>query len=136
MLTIEFEKPSSSTCECCSGRTTRLTRFVYRDGDAYAVYYAAFSDNHPDRVVSLVVSMGEWDDDASADRRLAFSLLLRSGPQTYSVTVVDGEESPWREAGFLGRFLSRPDALAHPWVKDVFHITDHVCRRTRSSRHS
>jgi hypothetical protein len=40
MLTIEFEKPHQSVCECCGGTTTSLTRFVYRDDDAFAVYYA------------------------------------------------------------------------------------------------
>jgi hypothetical protein len=104
-----------------------VTRFVYRDGDAYAVYYAAFSDNHPDRVVSMVVSLGEWADDARPDQRTAFALLLRSGPENYEVTVVDGETSPWHGATILGRFLSRAGALSHPWLKEVFHVADHVC---------
>jgi hypothetical protein len=126
VLTIEFEKPTQSTCECCGGVTTRATRFVSRDGDAYAVYYAAFSDNHPDRVVSMVVSLGNWGDDAPPDQRTAFALLLRSGADNYEVTVVDGERSPWSNATILGRFLSRTEALEHPFLKDVFHITDHV----------
>jgi len=59
MLRIEFEKPHQSICECCGGTSTNLTRFVYRDDDAFAVYYVAFSDNHPDRAVSVVISLGE-----------------------------------------------------------------------------
>ena len=53
MLRIEFDKPKQSTCDCCAGTTTRLTRFVYRDENAFAVYYACFSKNHPDRVVAV-----------------------------------------------------------------------------------
>jgi hypothetical protein len=26
----------------------------------------------------------------------------------------------------LGRLLNRDEALAHPWCKEVFHITDHI----------
>jgi len=126
VLTIEFEKPTQSACECCGGVTTRVTRFVHRDGGAHGVYYAAFSDNHPDRAVSMVVSVGEWGDDAVPDQRAAFALLLRSGSENYEVTVIDGENSPWRDATILGRFLTRAEALSHPWLKDVFHITDHV----------
>ncbi len=127
MLTIEYEKPTQSKCDCCGGVTTRVTRFVYRDGEAHALYYAAFSDNHPDRVVSMVVSLGEWADDAPPERRTAFALLLRSEAENYEVTVLDGEASPWHGATILGRFLTRTDALSHPWLKEVFHITDHVC---------
>ena len=56
MLRIEYEDPvESGPCECCGGTTTSLTRFVYSDGDAYAVYYARFSDSHPGREVRAAV---------------------------------------------------------------------------------
>jgi hypothetical protein len=46
MLTSEFEPPAidAKPYECCGGFTTRLTRFVLNDGDAYAAYCAMFSD--------------------------------------------------------------------------------------------
>ncbi len=43
MIRIEFEEPTSSSCACCGKATIRLTRFVYRDEDAYAVYYAQYT---------------------------------------------------------------------------------------------
>src|SRR5262245_20051338 len=55
-ITIEFDDPvQDDPCPCCGGRTTRLTRFVYSNSDAHAVYYASFSDKHPDRWVSVAV---------------------------------------------------------------------------------
>jgi hypothetical protein len=33
---------------------------------------------------------------------------------------------PWSDADFLGRMLSRDEALRHPWLQEVFHITDHI----------
>jgi hypothetical protein len=63
VLTIEFEPPTvGEPCECCGGQTTRLTRYVHWDGDAYAVYCAMFSDNHPNRFVSVLISIGDWAD--------------------------------------------------------------------------
>ena len=128
MLTIEIDAPPETTrCECCGGTTTRLTRFVYRDGDAFAVYYAMFSDQHPEREVKLAVGLGEWgDDDASPEDRRAFALVMRSTDEAYQVMVVDADESPWRNARVIGRMLDRDEALAHPWIGDVFHITDHM----------
>lgn len=127
MLTIEFEPPvESAPCECCGGRTTRLTRFVRSDGDAYAIYYALFSDGHPGRAVSVTVSIGEWGEGSTPDQRVAFALELRATDSQYQVGIVDADQSPWREATFIGRTLDRGEALAHPRIKDVFHITDHI----------
>ncbi|MCA1621580.1 MAG: hypothetical protein LC795_20370 [Acidobacteria bacterium] len=129
MLTIDVDEPPATTrCECCGGTTTRLTRFVNRDGDAFAVYYAMFSDDHPEREILLAVGLGDWDDEAPPEDRRAFALVMRSGEEAYEVTVVDAAESPWRDSAILGRMLDRDEALAHPWIEDVFHITDHMVK--------
>lgn len=59
MIEIEFPDAEISKCECCGGTTTRLTRFVTQDGDAFAFYYAAFSEKHPENGVIGVISIGE-----------------------------------------------------------------------------
>jgi len=127
MLTIEFEPPKESApCECCGGRTTSLTRFVYREGNAYAIYYAKFSANHPDRVVVATISFGEWREATPPEQRVAFAMELRSTENEYQVGLTDAEGSPWREAKVIGRTLNREEALAHPLVKEAFHVTDHM----------
>jgi hypothetical protein len=127
MLTIEFEPPhESEPCECCGGRTTALTRFVHSDGDAYAVYYARFSSNHEDRFVLVTVSIGEWGEGSTADQRCAFALRIWTGTENHNVTVLDAVNSPWRNIKLIGRTLDREEALSHPRLQDVFHITDHM----------
>jgi hypothetical protein len=128
-LSIELEPPhESGPCECCGGRTTSLTRFVYKDGDAHAVYYARFSNNHPARHVKAAVSIGEWGEGSNPDQRTAFALELRAGPENYEVHLCDASASPWRGSKILGPMLDREAALAHPLIEDVFHITDHAFR--------
>ena len=126
MIEIEFEEPVEEACDCCGGKTTRLTRFVYKDGDAFAVYYGMYSDNHPESEVKLAVSLGEWGAGGTPEDRRSFGLILREAEDAYQVSVIDAEESPWREAEVIGRMLNRDEALKHPWIKDVFHITDHI----------
>lgn len=127
MLSIEFEPPQESApCACCGGRTTRLTRFVYQDGDAYAIYYALLADNHPGHAVSVTVSIGEWGEGSTPEQRVAFALEVRASDSQYQTGVVDAVQSPWREAKFIGRTLDRVEALSHPRIKEVFHIIDHV----------
>lgn len=127
MLTIEYEPAKESEpCPCCGGKTTSLTRFVHKDGDAHAIYYAKFSDSHSERVVVATVSLGEWGEGTTPEHRVAFALELRSDKDNFKVSVIDAENSPWREAKIIGRTLSRNEALAHPLVKEAFHITDHM----------
>jgi hypothetical protein len=127
MLTVEFEPPSESApCECCGGRTTALTRFVHRDGEAHAIYYARFSDNHPERIVVATISLGEWGDDTTPEQRVAFAVEIRSTEGEYQVGLIDGKDSPWREAKIIGRTLDRSEALYHPLLKEAFHIADHI----------
>ena len=40
--------------------------------------------------------------------------------------VTDAAQCLWRDAKFIGRVLDREEALADPWVKDAFHVTDHI----------
>jgi len=128
MLTFGLEEPSSSKCECCGGVTTSLTRFVYEDGNAYAIYYARFGLDHDPRVVEAVVSVGEWGEGSGPWDRVAFSLRLRATEGEYQVTVVDAAESPWEGIELLGRILDRADALEHERLDEIFHITDHMVR--------
>ncbi|MGH9427585.1 MAG: hypothetical protein ACRD2L_14935 [Terriglobia bacterium] len=126
MIRIECEEPVKEVCDCCGGTTIRLTRFVYENGDAFATYYGLFSDNHPAREVKLAVSLGGWGEGSSPKDRRSFALVLGDNESEYQVKIVDAEESPWQGVGVIGQMLDRDEALTHPWLNDVFHITDHI----------
>ena len=127
MLTFEFESPKySEPCERCGAITTTLTRFVYKDGDAWAIYYAKFCNKHPDQRVAALVSIGEWTEGSAPADRTAFAIELSADTDQYKVRVTDAAESPWKNATFIGRILDREEALRHPLIDDVFHITDHM----------
>lgn len=132
MIEIEFEEPKSELCECCGNTTVRLTRFVYRNGDAFAIYYALFTDGHEDKVVYSLIGLGEWGEGAEPDMRTAFAVKIWDNNDNWSVTVTDREESPWSHVQFFGKILDRKEALAHPWISDVYHITDHIVTDDRA----
>lgn len=126
MITVECVEPNRYICECCGSASTRLTRFVYQNGEAFAVYYALLSKGHSEREIQLVVSLGEWDADEVPDCRVAFSLVMWATESDYNVRAMNADESPWHNIKILGRMLNRDEALVHPWIDDVFHITDHI----------
>jgi hypothetical protein len=126
MLEIELTEPQFHLCDCCGGTTTTLVRFVHKDGAAHAVYYASFAEAHPDCGVSAVVSIGAWGDDAQPADRAAFAVRLWDDSSNFNVSVMDVADSPWPDKPFLGTPLTRAEALEHPLLPEVFHITDHM----------
>jgi len=85
-----------------------------------------FSDNHPDRTAKVVISLGEWGEGAEPNQRKAFSLDLRASADQYEVMLTDAADCPWQKATILGHILDREEALADPWINEVFHLTDHM----------
>ena len=126
MIEIECEPATYYDCDCCGGVTTPLTRFLYLDDEAHAIYYAGFTDAHTDREVQLLISLGEWGDDSGPDDRTAFALVLHPARPTATVTVVDGEQSPWQGADVVGDVLAVDEALAHPWLEEVQRLAAHI----------
>lgn len=125
MIEIECEPATYYDCDCCGGVTTQLTRFLYLDDEAHAIYYAGFTDEHSDRAVQLVISLGEWGDDSGPADRVAFALLLTPA-RPASIAIVDAEQSPWSGADVIGDVLSLDEALAHPWLEEVQRLAAHI----------
>jgi hypothetical protein len=125
MLTIEFEPPiDTGPCSCCGGTTTQLTRFVRSDGDAYAVYLARYSDNHPDRSAVLTVSLGAFGAGTTADQRAAFVFVLRVMDGALCLRMADAAEAPWGQGTVLGRVLDRAAAEPHPLRGAALDVVD------------
>ncbi len=125
MIEIEFEDPHYEICECCGNTTVKLTRFVYADDEAFAIYYIRFTKEHDEKNVLGLISLGEWGTDEIPKSRTSFLFRLWFNNENYNVSIVDGKESPW-QSEILGKILSREEALQHQWIDDVFHITDHI----------
>ena len=126
MIEIEFEEPDVSRCECCGKDTIRLTRFVLKDGNAHAVYYLQYTIGHDSEYISGLIGLGEWGEAALPSERVAFPFRLWATLGSNNVGFIERVDSPWAESTYLGPLLSREEALAHPWCKEVFHITDHI----------
>ena len=120
---IEFCEPAYHDCECCGHRTTRLTRFVTRDGAAFAAYYAHFSDGPDHDDVQLLVGFGPWGEDAPPEARSAIAFALWNSEESFNVRVMDADCWP---TDYLGRRLSRDEALASPWKQEAFDLSDHI----------
>jgi len=131
---IEMSEPSVSNCDCCGGLSVRLTRFVYRDGDAFAIYYAAYSNNHPDNELAMLVSLGEWGEDSEPSQRTAFYCRVRPTEESYEVMLGDAGQSAWGDVDLVGEKLSREEARQHSWKGTAFELLDEAFVQDRSLR--
>src|SRR5689334_22900593 len=102
MIEIQPEPASHSQCPCCGKTTVCLTRFVFRDGDAYAVYCAQFTPDHEERLVSGIIGLGEWGEGTTSDKRWAFPFELWNDGDNFHVGLINAAESPWQGVTFLG----------------------------------
>jgi hypothetical protein len=125
MFEIEFSEPGFSSCDCCGKPVTNVTRFVTRDGRAWAVYKATFGKDHAEKGVYLAVGI---DESGGADwtGTSAFALHVKSTETEFETRVTNAEDSPWRSVTVLGRILNRAEALSHPELDEIFHLVDHV----------
>jgi len=128
---FKFEEPMIERCDCCENELTRLTRFVYKNDDAYAVYYAQFVGQHDEKAVYLLIGMGEWGEDDSPEKRTAFAVKLWNNDEGYVVSLMDRADSPWHEVEYLGTILDREEVLVHPLKSQVFELTDKMVERDK-----
>jgi len=129
MLRLEVgEPPEARPCECCGATSRTAHGFVYRDGDAYAIYYAGWSDGHPERGASMAVAVGEWAEGSSPADRVSVGVRAIPTPSSVDFTVLNPDESPWGETPLLGKMLGRDQALAHPALAEVMDVAEHIVR--------
>lgn len=122
---LELASESVERCDCCGKRSHTIRGFLNENGPA-GVYFAGYTEGHDERIGTLIVSLGDWSDDAPPSAREAFVTKVRVVDGQPQVMVVDPDDSPWDDLDILGRLLTREEALAHPDKARYFHAIDHV----------
>ncbi len=126
---IEQVEPSMARCDCCDGLSVRLTRFVYRDGDAYAIYYSAYTNAHPGKELAMLVSLGGWGEGSSPSQRVAFYCHVRPTAASFEVALGDAATSSWSHAEIVGEKLSADQAREHPWKESAYEVLGEALSR-------
>src|SRR5690606_31225152 len=104
-------------CECCGTRTTTVHGFVYAAGEAFAIYYAGWSVQHPERGVTMAIATGEWSEGSGPADRVSIGVQARSLETEIHFSVLEPSQSPWGETELFGEMLPRDKALQHPSLR-------------------
>jgi hypothetical protein len=131
-LSLEMgPQDAGSICECCGTRSTTVHGFVYESGDAFAIYYAAWSGQHPERGVTMAIATGEWSEGAGAADRVSIGVQARSREEDIHFSVLEPNKSPWGETPLFGAMLPRDKALQHPSLRKTLEVAELVVREDR-----
>src|SRR5258708_3333470 len=101
-----------TVCDCCGTQSTTVHGFVYKDGDAFSIYYAGWSSHHPEWGVTMAIATGEWSEGSGPADRVSIGVEARSTATEIQFTVINPEQSPWGETALFGKMLSREKATA------------------------
>jgi hypothetical protein len=127
-LTIEVGRDSWSThCDHCGRGAVHTTGFVYRAGDALAIYHATL--HHHDNVhrADLAIGIGTWQTDAAVADVSAFLTAWSEGDEI-RFGFVDPADSVWSSAGLLQNQLTADQARAHSARIDLLSVAEGVVR--------
>lgn len=116
------------TCDHCGHQFEMVHGFVYADEDAHALYHAILFDQHPNDVLAVALSLGDWAEEASAAERYRVAIEVWSDNDQLNLSIRDGQESPWQDSDTFGRFLTRDEALQAAEKARWFHVLEHVLR--------
>jgi hypothetical protein len=128
-FTIELGDGSVfATCECCGAKSPSVVGYVHREDDAFAAYYAGWTEGHRGTRISLIIGVGRWDDDATPADRRSFGLRCWLDGGEIRFEVEDPASSRYGTNTFLGAMLARSAALADPEISAVLHAAEHIAQ--------
>jgi len=121
-LTLELdENVVLSTCARCGTESPRVHGFVYRDGNAWAVYWAElYKDHpqHPDSRALVTIALGEdWSEPADPVNRAWAQLDVWPDHDEIRMGFID--PTAILDQAYFGRPLSRENVLSDA-RKDAF----------------
>jgi hypothetical protein len=102
--------------------------WVYQDGDAYAAYYAGWTEGHVGSNLAIIIGIGPWDDLHTAADRRSFGLDCWEEAEEVRFSVIEPEQSRYGTSRVLGAMMPRQAALADSELPEIFHVAEHIVR--------
>jgi len=111
-LTVEtVSEVQQRSCADCGRPFSSVHGFVYKDGNAYAVYHALLQTEHPTRVADLALSFGSWDEGATGVDRARVGVRIWLDDDQLTMHIADRDESAWGDSETFGKMARRDDVL-------------------------
>jgi hypothetical protein len=110
-LSIELGEAAAYQCACCGRQSETVHGYLYDESGATSVYFAGYTQGHPERRVNVALSIGGWGEGTTPSDREASALQVLADDHGRQYVFPPAETSPWYHEAFLGRMKS-PDQLS------------------------
>lgn len=119
---------SEHSCDHCSQPFQRVQGYVYRAGDAHAVYIASCYHHDGHEVFIDAVFSPTWEDEVDDHITFGCRVGMVAGQSDPGASLVTGATA-FTDRPFFGRKLSREEATGHPLLGDFWALVDHLLVR-------
>lgn len=130
LMKIECEPPHYIACQCCGENITRLTRFVYKNHNAFAYYYGEIEPKKHNDFIKCLVVICEFDDNDEIVHKIGFPIVLWNNQGLIATTLLNADEIAWQNIANV-EILNRESALVNPYKSDVFRISDEILEQDK-----
>jgi hypothetical protein len=113
-------------CKECGRDSVLVKGFVYRDGDAHAVYFAACHEHGGRREVWLDVILGSFGRGNGDQVTFGAHIGAVDAANDEPAAILVSGAMAYRDAPLWGHKLSRDEAMQHVWLFDYWHVVDFV----------
>jgi hypothetical protein len=114
-------------CECCGHDSRKVWGFVYRDGDAHAIYYVEWTlGGVAQHGAYFDIVLGEFGGASRVSDRTAVSLEFRHTDKGPGFMLIDASSRPIASNSLVGKAMSREQALDTPISVEAFNIVDAI----------
>lgn len=124
-LTVEVGREFATACQECGRSQTSTTGFVYRGGDAFAIYHSTLHDRDGVRRADIGIGIGDWASDDSVADVSAF-LAVWPDRDEMRFGFVDPDRSTWANAELLGHQLTAAEARESPSRPELLRVAEAI----------
>ncbi len=121
-ITIEPSNQNDfGPCSCCGAMSRTVWGYLSVSGEARAVYYVQWTLGQvPRHGANVDLVMGNWADGATADQRVAVSLVYRFGENGPEFASIDPNGRPHTESGLAAHCIPGRHVLGNPVGADAY----------------
>ena len=114
-------------CPDCGSSARSVWGYVAKNGKAHAAYYACWTENHLERGVQILVSIGRFGEGTVSTMRNMIAAECRMNGERPSFMIVDADKVVLEDQELFGKGLSRDEVLKSPLKDQAFAVLDHLC---------
>lgn len=108
-LQIELGDTAKYRCSCCDKESRTVHGFLSDSTGQTSVYFAGYTQGHPEKRLNVVLSVGGWGEGTSPSDRRAIPLKVAIVDDRLTFAFPRAEDSPWYGEEFLGEMVESGD---------------------------